>query len=95
MSTTALNVPAVVLSVTESPPVVSAFPFASINWISIVAVELPSASMLAVTVDSVEFSSLADPATKLTSALSVMALPLTVPDMVAVATDVELVRVAV
>ena len=86
--------PAVVLSATMSPPLVSALPLVSVNCTVIVAVELPSAVMLAVLLDMVELDSLAAPAIKFTPALSVMALPLTVPVIVADATEVELVKVA-
>ena len=56
LSVTDPKEPAVVLKTTVSPPLVSALPLASSNCTVIVAVELPSAEILAELVEIVEFN---------------------------------------
>lgn len=94
MSVTAVTVPSVVDKVMVAPPVVRLLPLASFAWIVISDVLAPSAVMDVGDAVIVVVAVLAEPVTKLTVALSVIAVLFNVPVMVAIATMVPDVSVA-
>ena len=95
MSVTEPSDPSVVASPTVSPPVVRSLPLASLSWTVIVDVEAPSATIETGAAEMVDCVSSAGPGTKLTTALSMIAVALSDPVTMAVPAVVEEVRVAV
>ena len=94
MSVTVSSVPRVVDSVTVSPPVVRLLPLASLSCTVIIEVDVPLAVMEVGAAVINEVVAAGAPGLKLTVALSVMADPFTVPEMVAVPAVVAEVSVA-
>ena len=94
MSVTVVIVPSVVDKMTVAPPVVRLLPLASFAWIVIREVLTPSAVMDVGDAVMVVAAVLAEPDTKLTVALSVIAVLFNVAVMVAIATVVPDVSVA-
>ena len=95
MSVTAESDPSDVFNVTVAPPVVRLFPLISLACTVIVVVLIPFAAMEASSDVIVEVVAEAGPGTKVTTSLSVIATPPSVPVIVAVPVVVEDVKVAV
>ena len=90
------KVPSVVESVTVALPVVKLFPLPSFTWTVMVDVVIPLAIMEAGTGVIIKVvAALADPAVKVTVALSVIAAAFSVPVIVAVPVTVPEISVAV
>ena len=95
MSVTALSVPSVVDKVTVAPPEIRLLPFASFNLTVMVDVLVPFAVIDAGAAVIVDVDALAAPGANVTVSLSVIAVPPTVPLMVALPAVVDEVSVTV
>jgi hypothetical protein len=89
------SVPSVLLNVTLAPPELRLFPLLSFNWIVIVDVLAPFATMVLGDAEIWDVDALAFPAENVTTSASVIATPPRVPVMVEVPTVVVDVNVAV
>ena len=95
LSVTVPSVPWSVASTTVSPPELRLLPFASFSWTVMVDVLEPSATIEAGEAAIVEVDADGVPEANVTVALPANELPLSVPVIVAVPTEVEDVSVAV